>query len=207
MPHLASRPAALLLTALLVGLSGCVKFKQVLTVQPDGSGKMHISMALSEQMLGTAGDEDPFSGFGVEELAAQEASGWIAFTQPRVYSADGFKTVEMTGYFRDINAVVFGGGLPENDAPDTEPELSTTYRMADGQLTVTGGIVAQMIGKMGTDPSLNDPATRAMMAPLMQGLEISETYVLPRSRPERRRLHHRRPHRDADRDQRRRAGR
>lgn len=179
MHHLPPPPAALLLVALLAALSGCVKFKQVVTVQPDGSGKMHVSMAINEQMLGMAGDEDPFADFSVQELAEQEAAGWTAFTEPRVYSADGFKTVEFTGYFHDINAVTFGGDDPENDAVDAEPEPSTTFRMEGGTLTVTGGIVAQMISEMGADPSLNDPATRAMMAPMMQGLEIRETYVLP----------------------------
>ena len=177
------RPAALILVALLACLSGCVKFKQVVTVYPDGSGKMHVSMAISEQMLEMAGDEDPFDDFSVHELTRQEASGWAAFTEPQAYSANGFKTVVFTGYFRDINAVTFGGSAVDDDGGggggDEQAEPSTTFRMEGGRLTVTGGIVAQMIREMGPDNSLNDPATRAMMAPMMQGLEISETYVLP----------------------------
>ena len=185
MHHLLPRPAALLMVVLLACLSGCVKFKQVVTVLPDGSGKMHMSLAINEQMLGMAGDEDPFAEFDIEELIDQEAAGWVAFTEPQVYSADGFKTVEFTGYFRDINDVTFGGEDPQNDAEfgddadDGDAEPSTTFRMQDGTLTVTGGIVAQMISEMGADPSLTDPNTRAMMAPMMQGLEISESYVLP----------------------------
>ena len=187
MRYFDTRPLILLLMVLIAGLPGCVKFKQVVTVFPDGSGKMHMSMAINEQMLTMAGDEDPFADFSIHELADQEALGWSAFSEPRVYSADGFKTVEFTGYFLDINAVSFGGDAPagdEADAPadgeiDQAPEPSTTFQLVDGKLTVTGGMVAQMINEMGSDPSLNDPQTRAMMAPMMQGLEISETYVLP----------------------------
>lgn len=181
MHHLPPRPAALLLVALLAALSGCVKFKQVVTVQPDGSGKMHVSLAINEQMLGMAGDEDPFADFSVDGLAEQEAAGWAAFTEPRVFSVNGFKTVEFTGYFHDINAVRMGDTEPPDGGPDADAaaERSTTFRMEGGRLTVIDGIVAQMISEMGADPSLNDPATRAMMAPMMQGLEIRETYVLP----------------------------
>jgi len=113
-----TRPLVLLLMVLIAGLPGCVKFKQVVTVFPDGSGKMHMSMAINEQMLTMAGDEDPFADFSIYELADQEALGWSAFSEPRVYSADGFKTVEFTGYFLDINAVSFGGDAPAGDEAD-----------------------------------------------------------------------------------------
>ncbi len=197
MLHRPPRTAALLLGVLLVCLSGCVKFKQAYTVYPDGSGKMHVSMAISEQMLAMAGDEDPFADFSLDKLAAHEAAGWAAFTPPQISVVDGVKTVAFTGYFEDINAVRFGDAghqeqaqaeLPQADAetgveaaPQAAAELKpfTAFHLGDQRLTVTGGVVAQMVSKMGHDPSFNDPATRAMVAPIIQGLEISETYRLP----------------------------
>ncbi|MEM9883884.1 MAG: hypothetical protein AAF800_13310, partial [Planctomycetota bacterium] len=59
------RPAALIVATLagllgITALTGCVKFKQAWTVQPDGSGKMTMTLGFSEQMLAMS-DEDPFA--------------------------------------------------------------------------------------------------------------------------------------------------
>ncbi len=176
MRHHIPSSAAPLLALLLFGLAGCVKFKQQITLQPDGSGKMHLSIAIDEAMLTAAGDQDPFEDFSIEALIQQEATGWAAFTEPRIHQADGFRIVAFTGYFRDINRVRFGSPRHPGGA-GLGP--GTTFRLNEGRLTVTGGIVAQLISEMGQDPSLNDPATRAMMTPLLQGLEIQESYELP----------------------------
>ncbi|MEM6554047.1 MAG: hypothetical protein AAF750_18170, partial [Planctomycetota bacterium] len=150
--------------------TGCVKFKQAWTVQPDGSGKMTMTLGFSEQMLAMS-DEDPFADLdNPAEMLDEEDNGWVAFTQPKITTRDGFKFATFTGYFEDINQVSFSGdgGNGEMDA--------TTYTLADGTLTVTNGMLGQAVASMAEDQQMQDPQTRAMMAPMLQGLEMTESY-------------------------------
>jgi hypothetical protein len=161
----------LLLTAL--ALTGCVKFKQVWNINPDGSGKMTMSFGVSEQMLQMSGGEDPFAdATDPAKLAEREADGWAAFTEPQVKTANGFKTVTVTGYFEDINQVSFNGdGGNEEMRP-------TNYVLDGNTLAIQNPLLGQFLQSMAEDPSMADPQMKMMMAPMLQGMELTERYEL-----------------------------
>ena len=168
--------AAHLCTLLLVtlALTGCVKIKQVWQLNPDRSGKLTMTVGVSEQMLQMAGGEDPFEDLAnPKEMISEEDNGWVAFTEPQVETRDGFKYATFTGYFEDINQVAYRGDGGEGEM---EP---TTYQLDEGKLVVSNPMLAQVIASIAGDPAMNDPQQRSMMAPMMQGLEMSETYMLP----------------------------
>lgn len=168
---------AVLALALGLGLAGCVKFKQILTVNPDGSGKISLSVGMSEQMLAMAGPgEDPFEDFTVEEMIDEEENGFVAFSEPVVATANGYKTMTVTGYFEDINEVAF---MSDEDGDGEEPTEPTTYVYdGDGTLTVRRPMLAQMTADMDTE-EMTDPQMLPMIAPMLQGMEIGEEVHLP----------------------------
>ncbi|MEE9405425.1 MAG: hypothetical protein V3V20_11075 [Algisphaera sp.] len=167
--------------SLLTALTGCVKVKQTTTLKPDGSGKMALRIAINEQMLAMGGNSTFFEHFSPQALAQQEAAGWVAFTQPTTHIEGNFKIVEFVGYFRDINTVRFGDSFGNPNLPvPSEESKATTYALNPGQLQVTRSLATQVIHDLKEDgETFNDPATRAMMAPMMEGFEITEQYVMP----------------------------
>ncbi len=171
--------AALLTLAATLGLTGCVKFKQVLTVNPNGSGKMELNVAISEQMLAMAGpDQDPFEDFTIEEMIDEEENGFVAFSEPEVGQENGYKTMKVTGYFEDINQVVFENGDNDDAGGDADQAQATTYVFADGTLTVSKPMLAQMTADMDTE-EMTDPQMMPMIAPMLQGMEIKEEIHVP----------------------------
>ena len=164
-----------LVLLLAVGLVGCVKIKQAWQIQPDGSGKLTVSVAVSQQVLQMAGDDDPFADLtNPKDMISQADNGWVAFTEPQVETRDGFKYATFTGYFENINDVVYRG-----DGGEGEMQASTYRFDPAGKFTVRDPMLAQVIDSVAGDPSLSDPQQKAMMAPMMKGLEISESYTLP----------------------------
>ncbi|MEM6855735.1 MAG: hypothetical protein AAF593_15110 [Planctomycetota bacterium] len=160
--------------ALTLAATGCVKFKQAWTINPDGSGKMTMTFGVSEQMLAMAGDEDPFADLDdPADMMDEEDNGWVAFTKPEITTENGFKYATFVGYFEDINQVTFSGDGGNGDMQDS------SYALADGTFTVTNGMLGQVIAAMAEDPSMQDPQAKAMMAPMMEGLEMSESYKVP----------------------------
>lgn len=163
--------AGLFALTLVFALTGCVKFKQLWTVNPDGSGKLTMTFAMSEQMLAMAGGqgEDPFAEFDPAEMIDEEENGWVAFTKPDVVSANGYKTMTLVGYFEDINKVKFA-------ADDDGQMAASSFKMGDGKLTITNPIMGQIVAGMNEQAGQQD---MSMMAPMLAGLEISEAYDLP----------------------------
>lgn len=160
--------------ALTLAATGCVKFKQAWTINPDNSGKMVMSFGVSEQMLAMAGDQDPFADLDdPADMMDEEDNGWVAFTKPEIKTVNGFKYATFTGYFDDINQVTFSG-----DGGNGEMEDSS-YTLADGTFTVTNGMLGQVIATMANDPSMQDPQMKSMMAPMMEGMEMTESYQVP----------------------------
>ena len=163
------------LLLLVAVTTGCVKFKQLWTVQPDGSGKMTMTMGVSLMMLSKA-DGDPFDDLNdPAKMIEQEKNGWVAFSQPEVFTENGFKFAVVTGYFDDINQVTFSGSGQNADNPDMSP---TAYQLQDNTLTVTNPMLGQVVKGMRDDPTMRDPAMKEMMAPMIEGLEMTETYQL-----------------------------
>ncbi|MEM9419355.1 MAG: hypothetical protein AAGA25_09950 [Planctomycetota bacterium] len=160
--------------ALTLAATGCVKFKQAWVINPDGSGKMTMTFGVSEQMLAMAGDDDPFADLDdPSDMMDQEDNGWVAFTKPEIKTENGFKYATFVGYFEDINQVTFSGDGGNGEMVDS------TYSLADGTFTVTNGMLGQVIATMANDPQMQDPQMKAMMAPMMAGMEMTESYLVP----------------------------
>lgn len=160
--------------ALTLAATGCVKFKQAWTVNPDGSGKMVMTFGVSEQMLAMAGEQDPFADLDdPADMMDEEDNGWVAFTKPEIKTEEGFKYATFTGYFDDINQVTFSGDGGNGEMVDS------SYALADGTFTVSNGMLGQVIKSMAEDPQMQDPQMKAMMAPMMEGLEMTESYQVP----------------------------
>lgn len=161
------------LLLLTLAATGCVKFKQAWVINPDGSGKMTVTMGFSEGVLQQA-PEDPFANLDdPTELMSQEDNGWVAFTKPQVSTADGYKSVVYTGYFEDINQVSFSGDLGNGSM------TATRYKLDDNRFTVVNGMLGQVVDSIASDPNMQDPQFKAIMGPSMKGLEMIETYTVP----------------------------
>jgi len=166
------RAALLLLVLLLVGLAGCVKLRQAVTVMPDGSGKIEMRFGLSPKLIDLAkeNDEDPFREV-LPAVMVDKTRGIAAFTEPkRSQGDDGFTYMTYTMYFRDINQVKVNGF--GEDKP-------TRYRFtkADGgaTLTVTQGPALSKLSDYEPTPE----AERAQVRDAMAGLVFTERYTLP----------------------------
>ncbi|MEO1236506.1 MAG: hypothetical protein AAFX76_06935 [Planctomycetota bacterium] len=170
------RPAMVagLALAFALAATGCVKFKQAWSVNPDGSGKMTMTFGINEQMLGQFGGQDPFADLDdPSDMIDQEDNGWVAFTAPQITTENGYKSASFTGYFEDINQVTFSGDGGNGEMVDT------TYALAEGKLTVTNAMLGQVVASVSNDPQMQDPQTKAFMAVMMEGLEMAESYRLP----------------------------
>lgn len=178
MPTSTPRPAlaCLFLCACLVALlPGCVKYKQTLTVQPDGSGKVELVFGMSDPQLALLGpDADPFAGFSVAALA-ENPQGFVAFSRPRVQDRGGFRVMSFTGYFDDVSDLGFAGGAAGGEGFD-----AVSYALSDGVLVVRrplAGQAAAAFRQEGLD--LGDEEVRRVLAPSVAGLELEERFVVP----------------------------
>ena len=159
--------------ALVLAATGCVKLKQAWTINPDGSGKMTMSIGYSEEKLNEA-SEDPFANLDDPyALVNLQDQGWVAYTKPEIVVRDGYKYATFTGYFEDINQVTFSG-----DGGNGNME-ATQYRLADGTFTVSNGMLSQVIQSVANDPSMQDPQGHAFMRPMLEGMTMTETYRVP----------------------------
>ena len=152
---------------------GCVKYKQTLTVHPDGSGKVDLVVGMSDPQLALLGPgADPFEGFSVAALA-QDAQGFVAFTRPRAEDRDGFRVLTVTGYFEDVGALgLAGGGGVGFDA--------ASYALEDGLLVVRQPLSGQAAAAFRQqDLDLGKEEVRRVLAPSVAGLELEERYVVP----------------------------
>lgn len=164
---------ACLLLTLTLAVTGCVKFKQVWSINPDGSGKMTLIYGFSELALQQA-PEDPFANLdNPEDMIDLEDKGWVAFTRPQIKTEGGYKYATFTGYFENINEVTFSGDGGNGDME------ATRYQLEGGTFTVSNSMLSQVIKSLDEDEQFNDPATKAMMLQMMDGMEFTETYDLP----------------------------
>lgn len=162
---------AALLVLLLVGLAGCVKLRQVLTVMPDGTGKIALRYGLSAEQVAMAkeSDVDPFREV-LPEVMADKCAGLVAFTEPSRETRGGYTYLSYTAYFRDINQVRINGlgeGRPGRYRFTREGDSAT--------LTVSGGTVLSLLAQHEPVPEDERADSRKAMA----GLSLHEHFVLP----------------------------
>jgi hypothetical protein len=161
---------ALTLCLLLAG--GCVKVKQVVTVMPDGSGKLEFTFGVSQALAAQAG-EDPLEEFTLENMMDEGGlpEGVVAMTEPTRWEEGGYDYVSFTMYFEDINAV----SAPEGDSGEMFANYEFVSEDSGCTLTVRDGMMQQMLAdyeKPGADEI-------AMMGAMLEGMEMVEHYVLP----------------------------
>lgn len=164
---------ACLLLTLTFAVTGCVKFKQVWSINPDGSGKMTQTIGFSETAL-LAANEDPFASLDrPEDMINPDDQGWVAFTRPQIKTEGGYKYATFTGYFENINEVTFQGSGGQGDMQ------TTSYHFADGTFTISDSMLSQIIMALHEDEELKNPLVRADMRKNLAGMEFSESYDLP----------------------------
>lgn len=164
---------ALLAACVALLLPGCVKYKQTLTLMPDGSGKMDLVMGMSLAELARLGPEkDPFASLSVAALA-RNPQGFVAFSEPRAVDRDGYRVVTVTGWFENVNELAFAGG----DVGDLE---SVGYAFSEGKLVVTRPLAGQAAKAFRDEPvDLGNEELRRVMAPMIAGMELEEAFVVP----------------------------
>lgn len=163
------------LTAAVCLTGGCVKMKQVLTLMPDGSGKLAFVLGVSDS-LAPNGGRDPLAQYALENLLEEGGipAGVVAITPPERWEDDGFNYVAYTMYFEDINAF-------EAEGSSDLGEMFAAYSFEPngagdgGTLTVTGGMMRRVLGEY----EQREPDEQEQMRKEMQGIEIVEQLVLP----------------------------
>lgn len=166
-----------LLTCLLLlatSLTGCVKFKQVLTLMPDGSGKIDLTIGLSEQLMQMAQQqgENPFNEMDPMALS-KDSKGIVAFTKPTQKKEGGYTYLSFSAYFEDINAVELG-------SPDDEEEPAKFAYVKDGK-GATLSIEQSMILSAVADYQPISDEEKQFAAAMTAGMVFTEAYNLPGS--------------------------
>ena len=160
--------------ALLTLTTGCVKFKSVTTVMSDGSGKLEMTIGLSDQMLQMAEQqgEDPFCDLAPAQLE-KDSKGFVAFTQTEPKKEGGYTYMVVTGYFEDINKIEMSG--PDAEPGEEPPTYSFTRDGNAATLTAKNTFMLSMVKDY--EPMPEDQ--KALVAGMLTGFSMSEQYVLP----------------------------
>ena len=162
------------LLVLTVSLTGCVKFKQALTLMPDGSGKIDLTIGLSEQLMQMAQQqgENPFDEMNPMKLS-EDSKGIVAFTKPVQKKEGGYTYLSFSAYFEDINAVELGS--PD----DTEEPAKFSYvkEGKGGTLSIEESMILSAIA----DHEPISPEEKAFAAQMTAGMNFTESYKLPGS--------------------------
>jgi len=153
----------------VLGGVGCVKYKQIVTVMPDGSGKVQYIVGFNRQLAEEG--EDPLAEFTAEGLG-ERSEGIVVYSEPTRYQEGGWNYLAITGYFTDINQVAIAG--PDNGG---DPVRFIYEAKGEGStLTIRGGVVLGIAG----DFEPVEPEDRGELEnELMAGFEVVERFVLP----------------------------
>lgn len=162
------------IVVLASSLTGCVKFKQTMTLMPDGAGKIELKIGMSEQLIQMAKQqgEDPFSDMDPMELS-EDSKGFVAFTKPTQIKEGGYTYLTFSAYFEDINDVELGG--PE----DGEDPAKFTYKREGKTATLTAKDTMLLSAVENHEPMADEE--KAFAAQMLAGMLFSESYILPGS--------------------------
>ena len=164
----------LALVALVVSLTGCLKVRQSVTVMPDGSGMVELSIGMSPQLIAMAQqqDQDPFEEFQPEAID-ENMQGLVAYSEPaQEVEEDGYTYLTIRGYFTDVNEVAIAG---MNDNGDVQTTFAYARDGDSATLTVTNCIV--LAAASNYDPPKEEDVQ--MMRTMMAGLEFADRFTLP----------------------------
>lgn len=162
------------LVLLTASLTGCVKFKQVMTLMPDGSGKIDLTIGLSEQLMQMAQQqgENPFEQ--MDPVALNDGSkGIVAFSKPTQKKEGGYTYMSFSAYFEDINAVELG-------SPDDEEEPAKFAYVKDGKGATLSVEQSMVLSAIADHEPVSDEE-KAFAAQMTVGMVFTEMYNLPGS--------------------------
>lgn len=157
---------------LATSLTGCVKFKQTMTLMPNGAGKIEMNIGMSEQLIQMAKQqgENPFKDMDPLKLN-DDSKGIVAFTKPTQKTEGGYTYLTFSAYFEDINAVELGS--PE----DGEDPLTFSYIREGKTATLTVEDSMLLSAVENHEPMADEE--KAFAAQMLAGMLFSESYVLP----------------------------
>ncbi len=178
-------PVMLVFAALLAG--GCYETGSTYTVNPDGTGKVHLEARFTPMMIAMGTDrKDPESKArkAARDLMknAKGIEVWKDVTAK--VGEDGRTVFSGTGYFRDVSRVKFQN-LGENviDIHREENSLTFTVNMgrekkeeaASARKEMTGEEIAAAIKKQRTEYR----AAKPMVAGIFASMKSESTFILP----------------------------
>jgi hypothetical protein len=184
MPATALRVAALLaVAAFLVPASGCIRYQEELVVQPDGSGKLTLTMGFSLEIL------EKLKGMGMDPKENEEKmnfsfknlekfEGIVAFSRPKNEKKDNWQTWTVTAYFDDINKV----RLVEKDGETTKVKATFAFRKeGDGfVLEIDDRLMENdQMRKMDDMPEEGGEEAWEMVKQFLKGFEMSRGVKMP----------------------------
>ena len=184
-PNRWSRWRAALTVAGLCGLplllGGCFKLRTTLTLMPDRSGKMEITIgsplfALAEDEAGAGeGAGDP-GGLDLEKLKTGDLEGMpglVAATLPREVEIDGMPCVVFTAYFEDIDQFRLG------DGPAEEPQFVLRPHEKGHVLEINEGEEGAGMDSWKEMTPEEREQMKPMFLQMVKGLEVTQAYHLP----------------------------
>jgi len=174
MKTLLKRGTLTCLVLLAVSLTGCVKFKQVMTLMPDGSGKITLNIGLSEQLVQMAQQQgqNPFDQMDPTALGAS-SKGIVAFTKPTQKKEGGYTYMSFSAYFEDINAVELG-------SPDDEEKPAKFAYIKDGKGATLSVEQSMILSAIADHKPISDEE-KALAKQMTAGMVFTEMYNLPGS--------------------------
>ena len=180
------RAVAILATlAFLFPASGCIRFVEELSVYPDGSGKMTVSVGFSLEIFDKLREMgmDPKEGeeqMNFEAKDLENFEGIVAFARPKNEKKDKWQTWTVTAYFDDINKVKM---VDKKDGEQpAEVKASFVFKKeGDGYvLEIDDRVMAndQMKG-MDEAPEEGQEQQWEMAKQFLKGFEISRGVKMP----------------------------
>ena len=185
----------IVLVAAILALPGCVKLKWLVTIYPDDSGKLELTIGMNSMLSGLAemGEEAGGEGagatpFGDPEEISEGSTGFVAWTAPEESKDGDFKMTKITGYFENINDVKLDMEDDEGEEGDeaATPTTWTFKKNEDGtfEATFVDTSMADDIGEQGGEMGGADSPEakemgKAMAKSMMAGFEISYGFIMP----------------------------
>jgi len=169
--------------AFLFPVSGCIKIQEDLIVFPDGSGKLTLTLGVSQafidkmkEMPGASDGFDEKAGLSSEDM--DNAEGIVAFSKPVKETKEGWVATTYTAYFEDINKVK----LWSKEGEKKKLQLSFVFKQ-DGEghvLEVDDRFTADdETDKMGEMPEEAKDQIWDQVKPMLKGFEISKAVKMP----------------------------
>jgi len=175
--------ALVAVAAFLVPASGCIRYQEELVVQPDGSGKLVMTMGFSleilEKLKGMGMDpkeNDEKMDFNFQDF--EKFEGIVALSRPRNEKKDGWQTWTVTAYFEDINKV----RLVEKDGEAKKVKATFAFRKeGDGYVLEIDDRLMEndQMKKMDDMPEEGGEEAWEMMKQFLKGFEMSRGVKMP----------------------------